>query len=68
MRMMLPVINLLIFANQYQELCGSIAVTESTIIATIHYPDIGYCLFGISLVMHIPYYVPCTLPIVIVSY
>ena len=35
-------------------------VTESTIIATIHCPDIGYCLFGISLVTHIPYYVSCT--------
>ena len=44
------------------------SVTESTIIATIHCPDIGYCLFGISLVMHIPYHVPCTFLIVIVSY
>ena len=43
-------------------------VTESTIIATIHCPDIGYCLFGISLVTHIPYLVPYTFPIVIVSY
>ena len=46
----------------------SAGVTESTIIATIHCPDIGYCLFGISLVMHIPYHVPCTFPIVIVAY
>ena len=43
-------------------------VTESTIMATIDCPEIGYCLFGISLVMHIPYHVPCTLPVVIVSY
>ena len=43
-------------------------VTESTIIATIHCPDIGYCLFGISLVTYIPYHVSCTFPIVIVSY
>ena len=43
-------------------------VTESTTIATIHCPDVGYCLFGISLVTHIPYYVSCTFPIVIVSY
>jgi len=33
-------------------------VTKSIIIATIDCPDIGYCLFGISLVMHIPYLVP----------
>ena len=46
---------------------GLLCVTESTIIATIHCPDVGYCLFGISLVTHIPYYVPCTFPIVIVS-
>ena len=38
----------------------SIAVTESTIIATIHCPDVGYCLFGNPLVTHIPYHVPCT--------
>ena len=43
-------------------------VTESTIIATIHCPDVGYCLFGISLVTHIPYHVPCIFLIVIVSY
>ena len=43
-------------------------VTESTIIATIHCPDVGYCLFGISLVTHISFLVPCTFPIVIVSY
>ena len=43
-------------------------VTESTIIATIHCPDVGYCLFGISLVTHIPFHVPCTFPIVIVFY
>ena len=36
--------------------------TESTIIATIHCPDVGYCLFGISLVMHTPYHIPCTFP------
>ena len=41
-------------------------VTESTIIATMHCPDVGYCLFGISLVTYIPYH--CTFPIVIVSY
>ena len=43
-------------------------VTESTIIATVYCPDVGYCLFGICLVTHIPYYVSCTFPIVIVSY
>ena len=43
-------------------------VTESTIVTTIYCPDIGYCLFGISLVTHIPYHVLCTFPIVIVSY
>ena len=43
-------------------------VTESTIIATIHCPDVGYCLFRIFLVTHIPYHVSCTLTIVIVSY
>ena len=44
------------------------AVTESTIIATIYYPDIRYCLFGNPLVTYIPYYAPCTFLIVIVSY
>ena len=44
------------------------SVTESTIIATIHCPNVGYGLFGISLVTYIPYHVPCTFPIVIVSY
>ena len=43
-------------------------VTESTIIATIHCPDVGYCLFGIPLVTHIPYHVSCTFPMVIASY
>ena len=43
-------------------------VTESTIIATTHCPDVGYCLFGISLVTHISYHVPCTFLVVIVSY
>ena len=43
-------------------------VTKSTIIATIHCPDIGYCLFGISLVTYIPYHVPCTFLIVIIFY
>ena len=41
---------------------------ESTIIATIHCPDVGYCLFGNPRVMHIPYHVPCIFLIVIVSY
>ena len=41
---------------------------ESIIIATTHCPDIGYCLFGIHLVMHIPYHVLCTFSIAIVSY
>ena len=41
-------------------------VTESTIIATTHCPDVGYCLFGIFLVTYFPYYVSCTFPIVIV--
>ena len=43
-------------------------VTEATIIATIHCPDVGYCLFGISLVTHILYHVPCTFLIVMVFY
>ena len=43
-------------------------VTESTIIATIYCPDVGYCLFGNSLVTHIPYHVSCIFSIVIVSY
>ena len=43
-------------------------VTESTIIATIHCPDVGYCLFGNPLVTYICYHVPCTFLIVIVSY
>ena len=45
-----------------------LCVTESTIIATIHCSDLGYCLFGISLVTYIPYHVLCTFSIVIVSY
>ena len=43
-------------------------VRESTIIATIHCPDIAYCLFGNPLVMPIPYHVPCFFLIVIVSF
>ena len=43
-------------------------VTESTIVATIYCLDIGYCLFRNPLVTHIPYHVPCTFLIVIVSY
>ena len=46
----------------------TVVVTESTIIATIHCPDVGYCLFGNPLVTHIPDHVPCTFLIVIVSY
>ena len=42
------------------------AVTESTIIATIHCSDVGYCLFRNPLVTHIPYHVSSF--IVIVSY
>ena len=41
-------------------------VTESTIIATIHCPDVGYCLFRNPLVN--AYLLPCTFLIVIVSY
>ena len=47
---------------------NNICVTESAIIATIHCPDVGYCLFGISIVTYIPYHVSCTSLIVIVSY
>ena len=36
-------------------------VTESTIIATIHCFDVGYCLFRNPLVTHIPYHVPSLL-------
>ena len=36
-------------------------VTESTIIATIHCPDVGYCLFRNPLVTHISYHVPSLL-------
>ena len=43
-------------------------VTESTIMATIHCPDVGYCLFGIYRLTHIPYHVPCTFLIVLVFY
>ena len=43
-------------------------VMESTIIATIHCPDSGYCLFGTPLVTHIPDHVSCTFCFVIVSY
>ena len=43
-------------------------VMESTTIATIHYPDVGYYLFGIPLITHIPYHVSCTFSIVIISY
>ena len=35
-------------------------VTESTIIATIYYPEVGYCLFGNPLVTLIPDHIPCT--------
>ena len=49
-------------------LCTIHGVTESTIIATIHCPDIGYCLFRNPLVTHIPYYLPCIFLILIVSY
>ena len=45
-----------------------LGVTESTIVAIIHCPDIGYCLFGISLVAHILYRVPCTFLVLIISY
>ena len=38
-----------------------LAVTESTIIATIHCSDVGYCLFRNPLVTHIPYHVPSLL-------
>ena len=43
-------------------------VTESTIIATIHWPDIRYCPFRNPLVTYIPYHVPCTFLIVIISH
>ena len=43
-------------------------VMESTSIATIHCPDVEHFLFVIPLVTHIPYHVPCTFLIVIVSY
>ena len=39
----------------------SVSVTESTIIATIHCLDVGYCLFRNPLVTHIPYHVPSLL-------
>ena len=40
---------------------ASRGVTESTIIATIHCSDVGYCLFRNPLVTHIPYHVPSLL-------
>ena len=40
---------------------ASFHVTESTIIATIHCSDVGYCLFRNPLVTHIPYHVPSLL-------
>ena len=36
-------------------------VMESTIVATIHCPDVGYCLFRNLLVTHISYHVPSLL-------
>ena len=36
-------------------------VTESTIVATIHCPDVGYCQFRNPLVTQIPYHVPSLL-------
>ena len=42
-------------------LSASFSVTESTIIAIIHQPDIADSLFGISLVAQIPYLVPSLL-------
>ena len=44
-----------------RENAPSPAVTESTIIATIHGPNVGYCLFRNPLVTHIPYHVPSLL-------
>ena len=40
---------------------GMEVVTESTIIATIHCPDVGYCLLRNPLVTHISYHVPSLL-------
>ena len=49
--------------GDYMELTlpASKTVTESTIIATIHCSDVGYCLFRNPLVTHIPYHVPSLL-------
>ena len=66
--MYLLAIYTMIIPYRHQIPLPSTLVTESTIIATIHCPDVGYCLFGISLVTHILYHVPCTFLIVIVSY
>ena len=41
--------------------CDTCNVTESTIIATTHCTDVGYCLFRNPLVTHIPYHVPSLL-------
>ena len=57
----------LLYGNQQLQY-KLLVVTESTIIATIHCPDVGYCLFGVSLLTHILCHVPCTFLIVIVSY
>ena len=59
--------------QQTRTLCWNLSihtniVTESTIIATIHCPQVGYYLFGNPLVTHIPYHVSCIFLIVIVSY
>ena len=42
-------------------LWDQLLVTESTIIATTHCTDVGYCLFRNPLVTHIPYHVPSLL-------
>ena len=51
------------FLTPIGRLClpNSITVTESTIIATIHCSDVGYCLFRNPLVTHITYHVPSLL-------
>ena len=54
--------DILIYSDTEEDHMKHIAiVTESTIISTIHCPDVGYCLFANPLVTHITYHVPSLL-------
>ena len=51
----------LIISSEVRIECLKLGVTQSTIIATIHCSDVGYCLFRNPLVTHISYHLPCLL-------